>query len=153
MTFEEYVASWDATKMAIANLVDDKKRLTADIDAKIATLAENEMVMRKAISASLKTAIGDKLKEGVNKWPLSNGRSLKLTNKIDRKIDEPQIALAREEYVKANDTDGVTFDQLMRIKYELNVSEFRKIENKPAAALAVSRMLIASAPTSSLELI
>jgi len=153
MTFEEYVQDWDGTKVKIANLVDQKKRLTADIDAEIVKLAATEMTMRKAIANNVVTSLGDNLKEGVNNWNMSNGRSLKLTHKIDRKIDEAQIAMAREEYAKVNDSDGVTFDQLLRIKYELEVREFRKIEDKVGAALAVSRMLVSSTPAHVLELI
>ena len=153
MTFEEYVQDWDGTKVKIANLVDQKKRMTADIDAEIAKLAATEMTMRKAIANNVVTSLGDNLKEGVNNWNMSNGRSLKLTHKVDRKIDEAQIAMAREEYAKVNDSDGVTFDQLLRVKYELAVAEFRKIEDKVGAALAVSRMLVSSTPAPVLELI
>ena len=153
MTFEEYVQDWDGTKVKIANLVDQKKRLTSDIDAEIVKLAATEMTMRKAIANNVVTSLGDNLKEGVNKWSMSNGRSLKLTHKIDRTIDESQIAMAREEYAKVNDSDGVTFDQLLRIKYELAVAEFRKIEDNAGASLAVSRMLVSSTPAPVLELI
>jgi len=146
MTFEDYVMLWDRQRQLIANLVDDKKRMTTAIDAEIAKIAEVELTMRKTITDSLKVSLGAKLTEGVNNVPLENGRSLKMTNKIDRKVDEASISMSREEYAKTNDNDGVTFDQLLRVKYELNITEFRKIEKKPGAFMAASRMLVTTSP-------
>ena len=134
--FTAYVDEWDLIKAKIEQLEKQLKPLKAD-----------EMTRRKAIAARIAEAMH--IKEGVNKYPLPDGRVLKYTHKIDRKIDEPAIAATREEYRKQNDTGGVTFDALLRVKYELSKRDFDKLPE--AAALVASRMIVSKDAAPSLE--
>lgn len=149
-TFEQYVARWDGLRAKAAALTAQKAALTKDIDAELKTLTETEMAMRKAIAESVKTALGDKLKEGVNRFDMADGRKLKLTYAVTRAIDEAQIAVAREAYSKVNDAP-VTFDELLRVKYELAKAEWNKLG--AGGKLAVSAMVTAkpAAPTLEIE--
>lgn len=126
-TFEQYVDEWD-------NLCNE----IAKIKPKLKILADKEMAMRKAIEASLVLALGDQLKEGGNNFPLANGRTLKYTHGIDRKVLEPEIKNARDEFAKLNDVP-CTFDQLLRVKYELDKRNYDKLSD--AAKKVVSRAL------------
>lgn len=124
--FIEYVNKWDAIVAQIEELNKQLKPLKA-----------KEMEMRKAIADSIGKA--QPLKEGVNKFPLTDGRVLKLTQKIDRKIEEPAIEVTRELFEHQNDTNGVTFDDLLRVKYEISKRDLDKLP-EPAAKV-VSRMI------------
>jgi len=137
--FIEYVDKWDALVERRVKLAADKKALTATIDAELSTLTAEEMTMRKGLAESVKTALGDKAKEGVNHYTLVDGRKLKLTMKTDRAIDEKQITYAREEFGRVNDLSGTTFDALLRVKYELAKAEWNKLN--AAEKLAVSHMV------------
>lgn len=129
MTFEQYVylreelvIAQEAAKLAV-------KRL-----------GEIEMTMRKAIAASAATTMPDGLKEGVNTFALTDGRKLKITRKITRTIEEAQMASVREEFERLN-SQSVTFDSLLRTKYELSVAAFRQLDE--TGAHVVSRMITA----------
>lgn len=137
-TFEEYVTAYDAVCAEVAA-----------IEAKLKPLKAKELEMRKAIAASLDTALGEARVEGVNRFPMQDGRTLKYSYKVDRKIEESEIANAREKYSKQNDTP-VTFDQLLRVKYELSKRDWDKLPD--AAKKAVSRMIVAKPATPSLEI-
>ena len=132
--FIDYVNKWDATKARMEELEKQLKPLNA-----------KELEMRKAIATSIKGAM--QTKEGVNKYTLPDGRVLKLTLKIDRKIEEAAIAATRELFEQQNDTGGVTFDALLRVKYELSKRDFDKLPK--AAAKVASRMVVSkeAAPT------
>jgi hypothetical protein len=138
-TFEEYVERWAKVGDEIAKLTAQKVALTADIDARIKALAPTEMEMRKAIAVSVKTALGEKAKEGVNHWTLPDGRKLKLTLNKTRKIAEPEIKNARAAFELLNEEQPVAFDALLRTKYELEKKEWNKLGD--AAKLAISRMI------------
>lgn len=120
--FLEYVKDWEQVAAAAKALKD------------------YEMKMRKAIASTGFPAPA----EGTNTLDLADGRTLVLTHKIDRKIDETQIALARSEYALINDRP-VEFDDLLKVKHELVISAFRKVDLETPAGLTVSRMLIAKA--------
>lgn len=139
MTFEEYVQSWEDMTTQIAVLKKQLKPLT-----------DKEMEMRRAIAESLKSALGDKLKEGVNNWTLPDGRTLKFEYKVKRDIAVAEIGNAREAYMTVNDRP-VEFDDLLRIKYELEKKAWNKLDGE--AVKAVSRMVTAKeeAPALSLE--
>lgn len=127
-TFAEYVDRWDALVAEINKQKKETKRLT--------TL---EMEMRKGIAASIASTKPDKvLEEGINKHVMPDGRTLKITRKIKREIDEAQIVHTRTLYGELNSTT-VTFDELLRTKYELSVTAFRKLE--PEHAVIISRMI------------
>lgn len=132
--FTAYVDQWDSNVAQIEELEKQLKPLKA-----------KELEMRKAIVASIKGAM--ETKEGVNRYTLPDGRALKLTLKIDRKIEEPAIATTRELFEQQNDTCGVTFDALLRVKYELSKRDFDKLPE--AAAKVASRMVVSkeAAPT------
>lgn len=132
--FIDYVNNWDATKAQIEELEKQLRPLKA-----------KEMEMRKGIAGSIAGAM--EVKEGVNKYTLPDGRVLKLTHKIDRKVEEPEIAATRELFEQQNDTGGVTFDALLRVKYELSKRDFDKLPE--AAAKVASRMVVSkdAAPT------
>lgn len=125
--FITYVEAWDALCGKIAEKKKELKEMT-----------DSEMTMRKAIEASIETALGDAFKEGVNNYPLGDGRTLKVTRKIDRKIDPASLDLARDEYRKLNEAP-VAFDDLLRIKYELEKKNFDKLSG--ASYLAFSRAI------------
>lgn len=121
----------------------------AKISAAAKLLSETEMAMRKSIVAST----FPNAKEGVNTHALPDGRKVKATCKVSRSLDESQIGLVRSEYDLLNDRP-VVFDELLKTKYDLVLSAYRKLEPKeneqPSAAfLTVSRMVTVkpSAPT------
>lgn len=132
----------------------EQQALIADIKKLLRPLEEDERAARDAIAASLRTYFGAELKEGVNTYSLSNGRKLKMGHKIDRKIDESMVDVARDAYRKALEDPAnwgpeKSFDELLRIKYELAVAPFKKLST--AAATAVSRMIVAKPAAPTLE--
>ena len=126
-TFEEYVSEWESLAKTIADNKDDMRAIVS-----------KEMVMRKAIEASVKEAAGSHWREGVNKFPLPDGRTLKITHKVSRTIDPEQLEVVREQYQQLNDRT-VEFDDLYRVKYEINKRELDKLSDN--ARLVLSRML------------
>ena len=93
--------------------------------------------MRDGIATSLNAYFADKLKEGVNNYALSNGRKLKYTYAVDRKIDSGHVQVARDAYALTDAT--APFDDLLRVKYELAKTPWKKLDGE--AALAASRMI------------
>lgn len=126
-SFEDYVKTWDNLVGRITQAKKDLKLLT-----------DSEMVMRKGIAGSVGAAMTGGLKEGVNTFPMPDGRKLKVTRKVKREIDEALIGPTREAYALLND-NPVVFDTLLRVKYELAKAEWDKLEGE--AALVVSRMI------------
>lgn len=139
MTFFEYLAAWD-----------DLCRQKAILEEQLKPIRDKELEMRKSLAASIEISLGSDYKEGVNKFPLEDGRTLKLTAKIDRKISEDQIPLARAAYEKLNDRP-VAFDDLLRAKYELSKRDFDKLSD--SAKAAVSDMVTAKPAAPTLEII
>lgn len=127
-TFEEYVKDWDDTVAQIEALNETLKPLKA-----------REMAMRKAIAASVQEALGADWKEGMNAYPLSSGRKLKVNNKLKRVIEVGEIEGTRAAFEALNDRPD-SFDELLRIKYELDKRSFDKLSD--AARHVVSRMLV-----------
>lgn len=128
-TFEAYVAAWE-------QVADAAKRLK-----------DLEMDMRKAIA----TSTFQNPKEGVNTHAMVDGRKLKLTHKYTRSVDEASIARARAEYELVNDRP-VPFDNLLKVKYDLATTEYKKLELGSAAYLAVSHMVTVKPAAPALEL-
>lgn len=120
MTFEEYVSQWDDLVGQIAALKKQLKPLT-----------DGEMAMRKAIVKSVAEALGSDWKEGTNTFKLADGRVLKIGYKLTREVAAAELPAAREEYALLNDAP-VAFDDLLRVKYELDLREFRKLEGQAA---------------------
>lgn len=139
LTFEQYVDAWDAKAKEIAKL-----------KAKLKPLEAAEMQMRKAIEVSLKAAIGDELKEGVNDFTMVDGRTIKYTYSVERKISDAEVKNAREAYDKQNDKP-VVFDQLLRVKYELDKKNWDTLSGP--AKVAVSCMITAKPKAPTLEIV
>lgn len=141
------VGKWSKQMVEFIQYVEEWNQLCADIaklEAKLKPLKAKEMAMRKAIVDSVGNA--QPLMEGMNSYQLDATRKLAIGYKLDRKIEEPAIALAREEYNKLNNRP-VAFDQLLRVKYELNKRDYDKLSEP--GKLAVSRMITTkpAAPT------
>lgn len=128
-TFEDYVDEWDELKSKIAEL---KKQL--------APLEDTEKKMRTQMAESVKEHLGDDWKEGMNNFLLQDGRTLKIKADIDRKVEMGEMANAREAYEQLNDTP-CPFDDLFRVKYELQVKQYRTLSD--TAVTAISRAIVA----------
>lgn len=128
-TFEENVNDWDEISRELAKV----KALTK-------VLAAEEKKQRDAVASSLQAFLkgNDRLKEGVNNYELSNGRTLKYTYKLTRTIEPSLIDTARAQYYgltpEANPT--VDFDDLLRLKYELVAAPFKKLDNEQLGAIS-----------------
>lgn len=115
-TFEEYVDEWAA-------LDRQAKKLTADA-----------MAMRKAIATSVAAAQeGGVLKEGANTVTMADGRKITVTHKINRSLSPDEFGPARASFNAINDRP-CDFDDLLKVKYDLVVSQYRKLEG-PALAV------------------
>lgn len=126
-TFEEYVSEWDA-------LAGEKAKL----EKKLKPIKDREIAMRKEIVAGLVQTMGDQVKEGVNKFVLPDGRTLKFNYKLERKVDEALLPAVKEEYAALNSAT-VPFDDLLRVKYEIDKRSFNKLAD--AALLTFSKMV------------
>lgn len=126
LTFEQYVEQWETLVAQIEVLKKQMKPLT-----------EAEMIMRRALHQSVATGMGDLFKEGMNNYPLANGRKLKVQNDIKREIDMTMIPTAREAFALQNDVGNVAFDDLLRTKYELAKAEWNKLSDEAKKAVSV----------------
>lgn len=122
ITFDAYVDEWDAL---VAQIAKGK--------AQLKPLETKELLMRKAIAARVKEALGDQWKEGTNAYMLADLRNLKVVNKLTRKVDVSALPSAREEYVKLNDVP-CTFDELLRPKFEIVKEKYDLLEG-PAKSI------------------
>jgi hypothetical protein len=123
-SFTDYVDEWDKLAGKIAEL---KKQLKP--------LESKELEMRKAIRDSVRQAMGVDFKEGMNNYLLPDLRTLKVNHKVTRSVDEASIPAAREEYRKLNDVP-CTFDDLLRVKYEIEKKQVDKLEGDAAKIFA-----------------
>lgn len=129
---EDYIETWSKVGTA----------------AKILTTLEMEM---------RKTLVGyhfGGFNEGTHKT-VAGGYTLKATLKMSRTIDESQLAIARAEYDLLNDKP-VLFDELIKTKYELSVSAYRKLgvddlDHINRAKKAIDRMIVAKPASPTLE--
>lgn len=112
-TFDQYVDRWAAIKR-------QAKRL-----------AEAEMGMRLAIRESVKQHVGSAWKEGANNLPMSDGRKLTVTHKVNRSLDQSLLPVVRERYNLLNDRP-VAFDDLVKVSYDLVVGPYRKLDGEAA---------------------
>lgn len=123
--FEEAINKWYEYQQLQAAVKDAMKAVD---------LAEREL--RDGIAASLKAFFADNLKEGTNNYVMSNGRKLKYTHKVDRKITEAELKNAREAYEAAAKEGDPTFDALLRLKYELAKKEWDKASDDAVKAFS-----------------
>lgn len=124
--------------------------LLAEIKQAIKPLETSERTVRDGIAASLITFFGSKLKDGVNDYLLSNLRKLKFTHKVERKIESSMVAVARAKFEQATDKVGA-FDDLLRIKHELDAKAWKKLVTGGEAFTAVSEMIVAKPAAPVLE--
>lgn len=127
-TFESYVDQW----LKLADALDEIKT--------------QELLMRKAIAASAFPAP----KEGTNNFVMADGRKLKLQHKISRSLEEAMIPQVRAEYELLNHRP-VVFDELLKVKYDLAIVEYRKLDD--AALVIVSKMVTSKAGAPGLEVV
>jgi hypothetical protein len=86
--------------------------------------------------------------EGTNKVPLSKGWILKMGHEITRKIDEPLLEENREILTSGY---GISLDELIRWKPELNLRAYRNLEGD--ALNAFDQVLIIKPGSDSLEIV
>lgn len=125
--FTDYVSEWDDLVDHIATL---KKQLKVFTD--------KEMAMRKAIAESVQAAMADQWKEGMNTYPMPDGRNLKVNHKVTRTVEVSEIGPVRAAYELLNDRP-ITFDELLRVKYEIDKRNLDKLEGE--ARNTVNRMI------------
>lgn len=133
------------------NQLHDLQSLQAEIKNFTKMLNDDERQLRDGIAESLRKFFGDDLKEGMNYYPLSNRRKLKFENKIDRKVDMPSVEAAKNAFLEATkeESSTVTFDDVFRVKLELDKQNWKKLLAGSKLATAVSRCVVAkpAAPT------
>lgn len=134
---------------AAVNDWHDLSQIVGFVKDTLKPLETQEREKRVAISSSLFTYFGDSLKEGVNNYPLSNGRKLKYSYGVDRKVAEAELEVAKKSYLDSAQPSDPKFDELLRIKYELEMKSFRKLS--PEGRLAVSRMVTSKPKSPTLE--
>jgi len=127
-SFEEFVKRWEVIASAVKTL---------------------QLVERTHRDAIIKAAFPTP-RIGVNTHNLPDGTQLKATIKTTRSVIESMIAPTRAEYELLNEP-GVPFDNLLRVKYELEVAQWRKIDGH--ALRVVSRMLETKQGAPSLEVV
>ena len=115
--------------------------LLAAIDAK--QVIEREMELRKEVA---KLFFNDPT-EGTNNLPLSRGWKLKLTHKLDRKLDESALPTVCQ---KLRDL-GFNPDLLFRNKPELVLAEYRTLDDANKAVFDEALTTKPASPT--LELV
>lgn len=109
-------------------------------------LVEAEQALRKEVA---KLFFPDPT-EGTNSTDLAQGWKLKLTHKIDRKVDEAALAAVKEELRKLD----INPDPLVRFKPELDTKAYKalKLVNEDATKIFDQALVIKeSSPT--LELV
>ena len=123
----------DAPANDFEQVVNDHAELQAiiaDVEAALKPVKTAERKYRDSIAASMDAYLGEELKEGVNNYELSNGRTLKYTRTLERKVDDSALDTARKVYAEADDVPaGVAFDDLLRVKYELDKRMYNKLES------------------------
>lgn len=134
---------------AAVNDWHDMNQIVGYVKDTLKPLETQEREKRAAISSSLNSYFGDGLKEGVNSYTLSNGRKLKYNYGVDRKVAEAELEVAKKAYLDTAQPSDPKFDELLRIKYELEMKSFRKLSAE--GRLAVSRMVTSKPKSPTLE--
>lgn len=119
--------------------------------SKVKDIAKALSDLEKKMRVALFQATFPNPEEGTNTFELQDGRKLKATHKINRSIDETQIALARSEFALLNEPP-VVFDDLLKTKFELVTSAYRKLEPDTQPFKIASRMITSKPGTPALEL-
>lgn len=127
----------------LANLIDEVKKALKPVELE-------ERTLRDGIAKSLDVHFGTTLAEGVNSYVLSNMRKLKYTRKVERKIEMSMVAVARNKFDTAADKVGA-FDDVLRVKYELDAKAWKKLVTGGEAFKACSEMIVAKPAAPVLE--
>ena len=134
----------------VVNAHDHLAGLLEQVKKSLKPLELAERTMRDGIAASLIAYFGTKLNEGVNNYILSNMRKLKFTHKVERKIEPSMVAVARAKFDAAGDKLG-SFDDVLRIKYELEAKPWKKLVKGGEAYMACSEMIVSKPAAPVLE--
>ena len=128
---EQLMALWHQAKLALEPF---KK------------MAEEEMALRKLVAA----AFFPEPVEGANTSALNGGWTLKLTYKIDRKLDEAAMPAV---YAKLREM-GINPDPLVRFKPELETKAYKGLAKiNEAAAKVMDAALVIKPGSPTLELV
>jgi len=98
----------------------------SEIVTQLNTLKAKEMTLRKQLVATVFPSV----LEGTQTLPLNNGWQLKMTQPFTRSLNQDKVP----EFLKAAKKYKLD-PALIRTKYELSVSEFRKLEGEPLLLL------------------
>ena len=130
------------------------KQLHEELKQITKVIGHEEGESRKAIATSLSVYFGDGIKEGTNSYTLSNGRKIKFGNNFNRSVDPALIQTAREKYdaVPAEERGSVLFDNIFRIKYEINKKEYGKLMQGGSALVALGTAITTKPSTPTIEL-
>lgn len=140
-SFGQYVDEWD---QLVGRIKDAKRALKV--------LTDKEMEMRKNIATSVASVMGpDFNQEGTTNYMLPDNRVLKIVSKVKRTVEPSMLEISRAEFDKANDKPPtLTFDDLLRTKYEVNVRPLKTLTG--SAKLALSRLITEKPESPTVEL-
>lgn len=110
----------------------------------LSRIKEEEMCLRKEVFASAFVAAT----EGANKLVLQGGWELKATVPYTRTLDQAKVAEILKELKKAKAPST-----LIKTKYELSVTDYKKLEMDDAVRSLIDSILTTKPGTAALELI
>ena len=110
----------------------------------LSRIKEEEMCLRKEVFASAFVAAT----EGANKLVLQGGWELKATVPYTRTLDQAKVAEILKELKKAKAPST-----LIKTKYELSVTDYKKLEMDDAVRSLIDSILTTKPVTAALELI
>jgi len=109
-------------------------------------IIENEQTLRKEVAA----AFFPEPAEGVNAFDLEGGWKLKLSHKIERKVDEPMLDSTRAQLREIN----INPDLLVTMKPTLDLKAYRALVlTNPEAAKVFEQALTIKPASPTLELV
>lgn len=133
------------------NELHEMQTLLQAMKAIMKPLEADEKEMRQAMADSLIAHFGEGLKEGMNDYELSNRRKLKFKHGVSRSIDAGMIAGARKAYSETGEPTPVAFDDLLRPKYDLDKTQWKKLLKGSAAFNAFAQCMTAKPSSPSIE--
>ena len=110
----------------------------------LSRIKEEEMCLRKEVFASAFVTAT----EGANKLVLQGGWELKATVPYTRTLDQAKVAEILKELKKAKAPST-----LIKTKYELSVTDYKKLEMDDAVRSLIDSILTTKPGTAALELI
>ncbi len=109
----------------------------------LSALKEREMALRKAVFASA----FENAKEGTNVCDIQDGWALKATLPYTRTLEQAKAEQALKDLKKNK------MGYLLKIKYELSVSDYKKLEHDDVAKAIIDSILTTKPGAPSLELV